>query len=175
MMNGTLAALGAALMMIGMPAQHASAQLKVVTSTTDLYAIAREVGGDLITASHISEGYQDPHFVEAKPSYILELRDADVWAFVGLDLEIGWMSLLVRGARNQRIQPGGSGHLDMSTAIDVLDVAIGNVDRSQGDVHPRGNPHYWLDPTNGRRIAQVFERKFAQLDPANAQAYARNR
>lgn len=174
-MHATLAALGAALILIGMPAQHASAQLKVVTSTTDLYAIAREVGGDLITASHISEGYQDPHFVEAKPSYILELRDADVWAFVGLDLEIGWMPLLVQGARNRRIQKGGTGYLDMSTAIDVLDVKTGNVDRSQGDVHPRGNPHYWLDPTNGRRIAQVFERKFAQLDPANAQAYARNR
>lgn len=174
-MHATLAALGAALILIGMPAQHASAQLKVVTSTTDLYAIAREVGGDLITASHISEGYQDPHFVEAKPSYILELRDADVWAFVGLDLEIGWMPLLVQGARNRRIQKGGTGYLDMSTAIDVLDVKTGNVDRSQGDVHPRGNPHYWLDPSNGRRIAQVFERKFAQLDPANAQAYARNR
>jgi ABC-type Zn2+ transport system substrate-binding protein/surface adhesin len=87
--------------------QMADAQLKVVTSTTDLYDIAREVGGNKITASHIGEGYQDPHFIEAKPSFVLQLRNADVWAFVGLDLEIGWMPLLLDGARNPRIRQGG--------------------------------------------------------------------
>jgi zinc/manganese transport system substrate-binding protein len=152
----------------------AGAQLKVVTSTTDLYDIAREVGGNKITASHIGEGYQDPHFIEAKPSFVLQLRNADVWAFVGLDLEIGWMPLLLDGARNPKIRQGGSGYLDASTAVPILDRPQGNVDRSMGDVHPLGNPHYWLDPENGRRIARLFKAKFTQLDPANASAYDAN-
>lgn len=156
-------------------APHAAqAQLKVVTSTTDLYDIAREVGGSKITATHIGEGYQDPHFIEAKPSFVLQLRNADVWAFVGLDLEIGWMSLLLDGARNPKIRAGGSGYVDASTAIPVLDTPRGNVDRSMGDVHPLGNPHYWLDPENGRRVARLFKAKFTQLDPANAATYDRN-
>jgi zinc/manganese transport system substrate-binding protein len=152
----------------------AGAQLKVVTSTTDLYDIAKEVGGDRIVATHIGEGYQDPHFIEAKPSFVLQLRNADVWAFVGLDLEIGWMPLLLDGARNPKIRLGGTGYLDASRAVPVLDRPQGNVDRSMGDVHPLGNPHYWLDPENGRRIARLFEAKFTQLDPANAAVYDRN-
>ena len=155
-------------------APRADAQLKVVTSTTDLYDIAREVGGNKITAAHIGEGYQDPHFIEAKPSFVLQLRNADVWAFVGLDLEIGWMPLLLDGARNPKIRQGGSGYVDGSTAIKVLDTPQGNVDRSMGDVHPLGNPHYWLDPENGRRIARLFKAKFAQLDPANEDTYEKN-
>jgi ABC-type Zn uptake system ZnuABC Zn-binding protein ZnuA len=150
------------------------AQLKVVTSSTDLYDIANAVGGKRITAKHIGEGYQDPHFVEAKPSFVLQLRNADVWAFVGLDLEIGWMPLLLDGARNPRIRQGGSGYLDVSRAIPLLDVPSGNVDRSQGDVHPLGNPHYWLDPENGRRIARLFKAKFTELDPSGAADYSAN-
>src|SRR5215216_121587 len=92
----------------------ARAQLRVVTSTTDLYDIARAVGGNRIVAAHIGEGYQDPHFIEAKPSFVLQLRKADVWAFVGLDLEIGWMQPLLDQARNQKIRLGGSGFMDMS-------------------------------------------------------------
>src|SRR3972149_5510671 len=117
-------------------AAAATAQLKVVTSTTDLYDIAKAVGGQHISAVHISEGFQDPHFVVAKPSYILRLRDADVLAFVGLDLEIGWLPLLVQGSRNQRLQPGRPGYLDVSRAVHVLDVPTGTMDRSMGDVHP---------------------------------------
>jgi len=169
-------AIGAALV-VGAPiagASDALAQLKVVTSTTDLYDIAKEVGGNKITATHIGEGYQDPHFIEAKPSFVLQLRNADVWAFVGLDLEIGWMPLLLQGARNPKLQPGKPGYLDASRVITVLDMARGNVDRSQGDVHPLGNPHYWLDPENGRRIAKLFRETFSQLDPKNAATYAAN-
>jgi zinc/manganese transport system substrate-binding protein len=153
---------------------RADAQLRVVTSTTDLADIASEVGGAKVRVTHISEGYQDPHFAEAKPSFVLQLRNADVFAFVGLDLEIGWMSLLVQGARNPRVSPGGSGYVDVSQAIQVLDRASGVVDRSQGDVHPLGNPHYWLDPENGRRIARFFQGKFSELDPRNATTYATN-
>jgi ABC-type Zn uptake system ZnuABC Zn-binding protein ZnuA len=152
----------------------AQAQLKVVTSTTDLYDIAKAVGGAKITATHIGEGYQDPHFIEAKPSFVLQLRNADVWAFVGLDLEIGWMPLLLDGARNPKIRQGGSGYVDASRVIPILDRPSGNVDRSMGDVHPLGNPHYWLDPENGRRIARMFAAKFSELDPKNASAYSAN-
>jgi zinc/manganese transport system substrate-binding protein len=152
----------------------ASAQLKVVTSTTDLYDIAKAVGGNKITAMHIGEGYQDPHFIEAKPSFVLQLRNADVWAFVGLDLEIGWMPLLLQGARNPKLQQGQPGYLDVSRVVPVLDMARGNVDRSQGDVHPLGNPHYWLDPENGRRIAKLFRDTFSQLDSKNASTYEAN-
>lgn len=155
-------------------ARAAGAQLRVVTSTTDLYDIARAVGGDRIVAAHIGEGYQDPHFIEAKPSFVLQLQKADVWAFVGLDLEIGWMQLLLDGARNPRIRLGGNGYLDVSRAIPVLDAARGNVDRSQGDVHPMGNPHYWLDPENGRRIAALFRDKFSELAPADAPRFKAN-
>ena len=151
-----------------------SAQLKVVTSTTDLADIAGEVGGNKVTVRHVGEGYQDPHFIEAKPSFVLQLRNADVWAYVGLDLEAGWMPLLLDGARNPKIRAGGSGHVDVSRAIPLLDVPRAGVDRSQGDVHARGNPHYWLDPENGRRIARLFRTKFTQLDPKNAAAYDAN-
>ena len=156
-------------------AAPAGAQLNVVTSTTDLADIAGAVGGKLVKVSHVSEGYQDPHFAEAKPSFVLQLRKADVFAFVGLDLEIGWMPLLVQGARNPKVSPGGTGYLDASQVITVLDRARGPVDRGQGDVHALGNPHYWLDPENGRRIAELFRQKFAQLDPKNAVAYAANK
>ena len=164
----------AVLTVLALAPRDMQAQLKVVTSTTDLFDIAREVGGNKITATHIGEGYQDPHFIEAKPSFVLQLRNADVWAFVGLDLEIGWMPLLLDGARNPKIRQGGTGYLDASTAVPILDRPQGNVDRSMGDVHPLGNPHYWLDPENGRRIARLFKAKFTQLDPANATTYDAN-
>ena len=160
--------------MLALAPHLAQAQLKVVTSTTDLYDIAKSVGGDKINATHIGEGYQDPHFIEAKPSFVLQLRNADVWAFVGLDLEIGWMPLLLDGARNPKIRLGGSGYVDASKAIRVLDTPQGNVDRSMGDVHPLGNPHYWLDPENGRRIARLFKAKFTELDAKNAAVYDAN-
>lgn len=166
--------IAAGLALVGSGPVPVAAQLRVVTSTSDLHDIARQIGGNRIRATHISEGYQDPHFVEAKPSFVLELRKADVWAFVGLDLEIGWMSVLLNGARNPKINPGGSGYLDVSTAIPVIDVPTGGVDRSQGDVHPLGNPHYWLDPGNGKRIGRLFRDRFTALDPAGAADYTAN-
>ena len=156
------------------PFAPAVAQLKVVTSTTDLADIAKAVGGNKATVVHISEGFQDPHFVDAKPSFILQLRNADVFAYVGLDLEIGWMPLLLDGARNPKIRPGGNGNLDVSRAVPLLDIPSGAVDRSMGDVHPLGNPHYWLDPENGRRIAHLFKTKFSELDPKNEDYYEAN-
>lgn len=167
--------LGVALFATAAVPGWAAAQLRVVTSTTDLYDIARAVGGARITASHIGEGYEDPHFVQPKPSFILNLRRADVWAYVGLDLEIGWMPILLDGSRNPKIRAGGAGHVNVSTVIPVLDVMTGAVDRSMGDVHPLGNPHYWLDPGNAKRIAALFRDKFAALDPGGAATYEANR
>jgi zinc/manganese transport system substrate-binding protein len=154
------------------PAAHAQ-KLRVVTSTSDLHDIAHAVGGNRVTATHIAAGYQDPHFVDAKPSFVLQLRKADAFAYVGLDLEIGWMSTLLDGARNRRIALGSPGNIDASTVIPVLDVRA-TADRSQGDVHPRGNPHYWLDPDNGKRIANLFRDRFSDLDPQGASIYAAN-
>lgn len=161
----------AAALCISAPAM---AQLKVVTTSTDLYDIATAVGGDRIKATHIEQGYQDPHFVESKPSFILQLQKADVFAFVGLEIEVGWMGPLIDGARNAKIRPGGSGYVDVSRSVDVLDVPKGKIDRSQGDVHPYGNPHYWLDPDNARKIAKLFQQKFTELDKANAATYEKN-
>ncbi|MGH7662806.1 MAG: metal ABC transporter substrate-binding protein [Gemmatimonadaceae bacterium] len=155
------------------PLRPAAAQLDVVTTTTDLYNIARAVGGERISVEHISAGYQDPHFVDAKPSFVLELRDADALALVGLGLEAGWLPLLIDGARNTDIRPGGPGYIDVSQVIPVLDVKV-NADRSMGDVHPLGNPHYWLDPANAKRIARLFQERFTALDPRGAATYARN-
>ncbi len=159
----------AAALAAPLPAQT----LRVVTSTTDLHDIAHAVGDDRISAMSIAAGYQDPHFVEAKPSFALKLGKADVFAYVGLDLEIGWMPTLVDAARNRRINRGGSGDVDVSRVIPVLDVQA-TADRSMGDVHPRGNPHYWLHPENGKRIARLFRDKFSELDPEGAATYRAN-
>jgi len=164
----------AILLLTGLGAFPAAAQLRVVTSTTDLWDIARQVGGTRAQVKHISAGYQDPHFVEAKPSFVLDLQKADIWAYVGLDLERGWAPVLLNGARNSKILPGGPGDVDVSRAVPLLDVPTGTVDRSQGDVHPLGNPHYWLDPANGVRIAQLFRDRFSQADPAGASVYEGN-
>ena len=166
-----LVTIGAAVAVLAAPLS--AQKLRVVTSTTDLHDIAHAVGGNRISATNIAAGYQDPHFVEAKPSFALQLGKADVFAYVGLDLEIGWMPTLLDAARNSRINRGGTGDVDVSRVIPVLDVQT-NADRSMGDVHPRGNPHYWLQPENGKRIAQLFRDKFSQLDPAGASTYRAN-
>jgi len=150
----------------------AASKLNVMTSIEDLAALAREVGGDRITADSIARGYQDPHFVESKPSFILKLQKADLLVVVGLQLEIGWLPPLINQSRNAKVQVGGSGYLDVSSACVIMDIPTGPVTRAMGDVHPFGNPHYWLDPDNGRRIAKAIEQKLAQLDPAGAAYYA---
>jgi len=124
----------------------AAARLTVVTATEDLAALAREVGGDRVTVDSIAKGYQDPHFVEPKPSFLLKLQKADLLAVVGLQLEIGWLPPLITQSRNARIQVGAPGYLDVSTQCKILDIPTGQITRAMGDVHPLGNPHYWLDP-----------------------------
>jgi zinc/manganese transport system substrate-binding protein len=127
----------------------AQGKVNVIATTEDLASIARDVGGDRITVESIARGYQDPHFVEAKPSFILKLQKADLLIAVGRELEIGWLPPLVQQSRNNKIQPGGSGYLDASLGALILEIPTGEVTRAMGDVHPLGNPHYWLDPENG--------------------------
>ncbi len=163
-----LPTLAAVLLASAAGATQAATKLNVMTTTQDLAAIAREVGGDKVNVESIAMGYQDPHFVESKPSYLLKLQKADLLAVVGLQLEIGWLPPLQTQSRNAKIQVAGKGYLDMSQYCQVLEIPTGQVTRAMGDVHPMGNPHYWLDPQNGRRIAKAFQTKLSEMDPADA-------
>jgi zinc/manganese transport system substrate-binding protein len=145
----------------------AATKLNIVASTADMAALTQEVGGDKINVESIAKGYQDPHFVEAKPSFLLKLRQADLLISVGLQLEIGWLPPLITQSGNPKIQAGASGHLDASQFCEILEVSQGTVTRAEGDVHPQGNPHYWLDPDNGRRIARGIAAKLTDLDPGD--------
>ena len=165
----TIAALAAAACLLG--ARPARAALTVVTTTSDLAAITSEVGGDKVTVTSLAKGYQDPHFVEAKPSFVLLLNKAQLLVVVGKELEIAWLPPLVTQSRNARIQPGADGYLDASQTAKILDTPTGVVTRAMGDVHPEGNPHYWLDPENGVHIARAIAGRLSQLDAPNAAAY----
>jgi zinc/manganese transport system substrate-binding protein len=160
------------LIALAWPGANARAEKpKVVTSIETFAALARAVGGDKVSVESLSKGYQDPHFVEAKPSLLVTLAQADLLVYVGLELEQGWLPPLVVNSRNEKIQPGANGDLDASTAITVLDVPGGPVTRAQGDIHPRGNPHYWIPPVNALRVAKEIAGRLAKIDPANASAY----
>ncbi len=150
----------------------AAGKLSVVTATEDLAALAREVGGDRVDVEALARGYQDPHFVEPKPSFILKLNRADLLILVGRELEIGWLPPLINQSRNPRLQPGAAGYLDASLNVKILELPTGQITRAMGDVHPQGNPHYWLDPDNGRRIAQSIQKKLAELSPNDAGYFA---
>jgi zinc/manganese transport system substrate-binding protein len=148
----------------------AEAKLKVVTTIETLAALAREVGGDRIDVQSLVHGYQDPHFVQAKPSLVLTLNRADAMVYVGLDLEVGWLPPLVQQSRNPKIQTGQPGNVDASTAIRATDIPTVPADqmRALGDVHPLGNPHYWLPPDNAGALAALLAKRFSALEPASA-------
>jgi len=149
-------------------------KLNVITTTEDLAAIAREVGGDHITVDSIAKGFQDPHFVEAKPSFILKLQKADLLILVGRDLEIGWLPPLIQQSRNRKVQVGADGYVDASLKAQILEVPTGQITRAEGDVHPLGNPHYWLDPENGKIVAREIFDALARSQP-NDRAYFEQR
>jgi zinc/manganese transport system substrate-binding protein len=150
-----------------LPSRAEAKNLKVITTLTDLAALTKEVGGDKVDVEPLARGYQDPHFVEPKPSFLLKLRNADLLISVGLDLEIGWLPPLITQSGNGRIQQGATGYLDASQFAEILEIPQGKVTRAEGDVHPLGNPHYWLDPDNGRRIAKGIATKLGEMDPAD--------
>ena len=150
------------------------AALHVVSSIPTLGSLAKEVGGSHVEVESLGKGYQDPHFVEPKPNLMLVLNRADLLLHVGLELEIGWLPPLVLGSRNPKIQPGELGNLDCSRAIPVLDIPTTKVDRSMGDIHPQGNPHYWLPPGNAKIIAREIAQRLEQLDPDSRADYEKN-
>src|SRR3954469_1612254 len=156
-----------AALMLAPVAARAQGKLNVMTTTEDLAAIGREIGGDHATVEAMARGYQDPHFVEAKPSFILKLQRADVLIVVGRELEIGWLPPLIQQSRNARIQPGADGYLDASANVQILEMPTGQITRAMGDVHPLGNPHYWMDPENGKKIAKEIADKLSQLRPGD--------
>jgi zinc/manganese transport system substrate-binding protein len=166
----------AALVTAGLvsPSMAAAKKLNVITATTDLASLAQEVGGDKINVESMAKGYQDPHFVEAKPSFLLKLRQADLLVVVGLQLEIGWLPPLITQSGNSRIQVGANGYLDASQFAEILEIPQGSITRAMGDVHPLGNPHYWLDPDNGRRVARGIAGKLGEMDPEDT-AYFQQR
>jgi zinc/manganese transport system substrate-binding protein len=152
----------------------ALAAVKVVTTVEGLAALAREVGGDRVAVESLSRGVADPHFVDANPMLAVKLRNADLLVDVGLELEIGWLPPLVNQSRNADIQPGGKRRLTAASAVTVLDVPTGPVDRSMGDLHPQGNPHFLNDPRRGLDVAAAIAERLAVLDPAGATAYQAN-
>ncbi|HWY20388.1 MAG TPA: metal ABC transporter substrate-binding protein [Candidatus Acidoferrum sp.] len=156
------------------PPTAAAKNLKVITTLTDLASLTQEVGGDKVDVEALAKGYQDPHFVDPKPSFLLKLRHADLLICVGLELEIGWLPPLITQSGNGNIQPAAAGYLDASQFAEILEIPQGAVTRAEGDVHPLGNPHYWLDPDNGRRIAKGIATKLADMDPTD-RAYFQQR
>lgn len=148
-------------------------KLRVVTSLPDLRSIAEFVGGEKVDAFAIATGFQNPHFVDPKPSYILKLSKADVFVTVGLDLETGWVPPLLNSARNARVLKGGTGYVDASTNVTLLQVPS-SVNRGEGDIHIYGNPHYWLDPAIGKIIARNIYDGLVRVDPANESYFKGN-
>ena len=170
---GAVAVAFALLVMLGTPLPgRADSKLQVMTATTDLASLAEEVGGDKVSVESVARGYQDPHFVEAKPSFLLKLRKADLLIVVGLQLEIGWLPPLITQSGNPRIQIAAPGYFDASQYAQILEIPTGQVTRAEGDVHPLGNPHYWLDPENGLRIAKAIQNKLSEMRPADAAYFA---
>jgi zinc/manganese transport system substrate-binding protein len=147
--------------------------IKVVTTTTDLKSITELIGGNKVSVSSIATGYQNPHFVDPKPSYIISLSKADIFVTVGLDLETGWSPQLLTSSRNTKIQKGAVGYVDASTGVGLLQVPS-SVNRGEGDIHIYGNPHYWLDPLNGKVIARNIANGLEKVDPANKTFYESN-
>jgi len=154
------------------PTVRADSRIQIMTATTDLAALAQEIGGDKVNVESVARGYQDPHFVEAKPSFLLKLRHADLLIVVGLELEIGWLPPLITQSTNPKIQVGAPGYFDASRFARILELPTGAVTRAEGDVHPQGNPHYWLDPDNGLRVAKGIADKLSEMRPADSSYFA---
>lgn len=170
--NHLVSILACGFFAMGVAADPAAGAIKVVTTTEDLATLTREVGGDRVQVEALSRGYQDPHFVEAKPSFILKLYSADLLVAVGRELEMAWLPPLITQSRNRKIQPGGPAYLDASLTAHILDIPTGQITRAMGDVHPQGNPHYWLDPDNGLLIAQAIQKKLTEISAKDGAYFA---
>jgi ABC-type Zn uptake system ZnuABC Zn-binding protein ZnuA len=171
-LSAILAALALIAALVLPPPSRAAGKIQIMTATTDLAALAQEVGGDKVDVESVARGYQDPHFVDAKPSFLLKLKRADLLIVVGLELEIGWLPPLINQSTNPKIQVGAPGYFDASRFAKILEIPTGQVTRAEGDVHPLGNPHYWLDPENGLRIAKGIADKLSEMRPGDTAYFA---
>jgi len=152
----------------------AKEKINILTTTTDLASITSSITGELAQVESIASGLEDPHFLTSRPSFIIKARDADVWIRIGMDLEVGWEPVILRDSRNRRIQEGAPGHIDCSENIIRQDVPEGKVTRDMGDVHAHGNPHYWLDPLNGRIVAKTIADRLSTLFPDRKEEFKAN-
>lgn len=147
--------------------------LRVCATTPDVGSLVRSIGGDQVEVTVFAKGTEDPHFVEAKPSFVKSLSQADLYVQSGMEIELGWAPVLLQQARNPRILPGSPGFLDLSPAVGrPLEVPTVPVDRSMGDVHPLGNPHYLTDPLRGLAAARLIATRLAQLEPAEQSTFS---
>src|SRR5262245_53915098 len=154
-------------------ARSADAKLEVVATTPDLGAVAMAVGGDVVSVLALAKPTEDPHFVDARPSHVVKLNRADALIEGGAELEIGWLPPLVEGARNPKIAVGAPGRIVASEGIQLLDVPA-SVDRSKGDMHALGNPHFMLDPIDAKVVAAHIADAFCQLDASDCTTYHTN-
>lgn len=149
------------------------AKLKVITTTTNLKSLVAEIGGEKVDVSSFCKGSQDPHYLEAKPSYMFKASKADLLVSIGLGLEEGWLPLIIRGARNPKIRDGARGSLVTGNFIETIGKIEGKVSRSHGDVHPEGNPHFLLDPVLAIQVAEKIKDKLSELDSEQKSDYER--
>jgi zinc/manganese transport system substrate-binding protein len=161
------------LLTLSLAASVAQAKLNVVATTPDLASIAKEIGGDQIELTALAKPTEDPHFVDAKPSFIVKLNHADVVIEGGAELEIGWLPALLDQARNSKIMSGAPGHIFCAKGVPMLDVPA-TLDRSHGDIHAAGNPHFIIAPSNAKIVAQNIADGFALNDAKNADSYRAN-
>src|SRR6187397_876144 len=148
-------------------------KLNVVATTPDLAALAREIGGDRVEVKALAKPTEDPHFVDAKPSHIVTLNRADVLIDGGAELELGWLPPLLENSRNSKIGAGAPGRVVASQGIRLIEIPT-SFDRSKGDIHSMGNPHFLIDPLNAKIVAANIAQHFAQVDPKNAASYRSN-
>src|SRR3954454_17852716 len=151
----------------------ATAQLRVVATTPDLASLAREIGGDRVNVVALAKPTEDPHFVDAKPSFVVTLNRADALVEGGAELELGWLPPLLENSRNSRIAAGGPGHIVASEGIRLLEIPT-SFDRSKGDIHSLGNPHFMIDPVAAKTVARNIANHLGQIDPKNAATYNAN-
>lgn len=162
------------ILVLSLLATHTFAgAIRVVTTTQDLRSIAELIGGNKVEVFSIATGYQNPHFVDPKPSYIIKLSNADIFVTVGLDLESGWSPQLVTSSRNPKIQKGNAGYVDASIGVSLMQVPS-SINRGEGDIHIFGNPHYWLDPINGKQIARNICDGLERISPADKNFFETN-